>query len=463
MDMNKVLEEQKKACLNAPYPAIAQRREKLKKLYTVVKAKIHDVEKAISSDFSHRSGFETQMAETSLVLQTIKHNLNHLNRWTRPDKRHVAQQFKPGKAYIQYRPKGVVGIISPWNYPFQLAMNPLIAALAAGNRVMLKPSEFTPNTSRLLKSLLCEVYEEDEVAVIEGDADIAVKFSKLNFDHIFFTGSTNVGRYVMRAAAEKLIPVTLELGGKSPTLILDDYSLEKAAERIMVGKLLNAGQTCTAPDYILISKSRRAELINHLVDQTQKLYPSIQDNDDYSAIISERHFQRLEGLLKDGESKGATLQAAYPEANIPENSRKMPPVIMSDLTDEMNVMKEEIFGPITAIVEYDDLDDAIQHINTRPHPLALYCFSRDNKATEKVMKETTSGGVTINDTLLHVAQEDMPFGGVGESGMGSYHGFDGFKTFSHARSVFVQSRLNGMGLLKPPYSNLAHKIVSWLA
>lgn len=462
MQLHEILEKQRRAYQKEPFPGLRERQDLLKKLYNVIKKNGPEIENAISSDFSHRSIFETRMAETSLVLQSLKHCIKSLKKWTRPEKRPVAPQFKPGKAYIQYRPKGVVGIISPWNYPFQLAMNPIIAALAAGNSVMLKPSEFTPATSRLLKKLLSEVFREDQIAVIEGDALVAAEFTKLKFDHIFFTGSTNVGRHVMAAAAKNLVPVTLELGGKSPTLVLDDYPLAKAAERITIGKLLNAGQTCIAPDYILVSKARKAELIDHLVAQAQTLYPSIYDNDDYSAIISERHFQRLQSLIEDGLSKGAKVTTVYPTTDLTENSRKMAPVLVSDLTDDMALMQEEIFGPITAIVEYDDLDDAINQINSKPHPLALYCFSNDKNALNQVLKKTTSGGVTINDTLLHMAQEDMPFGGIGESGMGCYHGFDGFKTFSHARSVFVQSRFNGMGFLKPPYSPLAYKIVSWL-
>lgn len=441
-------------------PKLANRLAVLEKLYQAIIANEQAVIEAISLDFGHRSAIETRLAETSFVLLEIKHTRKYLRRWMKREKRATALHFMPASNYVEYQPKGIVGILSPWNYPFQLAIAPLVAAIAAGNRVILKPSEFTPNTNKAIKQILSQVFAEDYVAMVEGGADIAAQFSALPFDHLFFTGSGKVGSYVMQAAAKNLTPVTLELGGKSPTIIGKNYDVKKAAERIMVGKLLNAGQTCIAPDYILVPESQKAQLRSALLISGRELYPDIMQNDDYTAIINEPQYERLQHVLDAADEDGATIHKLYDE---PDVERKMMPVILDDVTPTMRVMQSEIFGPILPIIGYKNLDEAIDFVNGGDSPLAAYYFSHDREELKRLGAEILCGNVSINETLHHIAQNDLPFGGVGASGMGAYHGQDGFKTFSHAKGVFKQRRLNAAGLLKPPYSKLATRLIDWLS
>lgn len=440
--------------------SFATRMSELDKLYGAIKNREQDLIEAVSADFGFRSAFETRMAETSFVLNEIKHSRKQLKRWMKRRSRNVALHFKPGSAYVEYQPKGVVGILSPWNYPIQLVFSPLIAALAAGNRVMIKPSESTPKTNEIIGEILAVCFEPNQVVLIEGDADVAAKFTALPFDHLFFTGSGHVGKLVMQAAAHNLTPVTLELGGKSPAIVGEKYDIGKAAERIMVGKLLNAGQTCIAPDYVLVPEGKKTEMAQALLKIGKQLYPNITENEDYSAIINDKNYDRLHSLLRDAGEKGATLYKLF-EGD--DNGRRMMPAILDDVQPDMRVMNEEIFGPILPLVGYDDLDEVIEFIASGDAPLAAYYFSHDSEEIELLSTKILSGNVTINDTIYHIAQADLPFGGVGKSGMGAYHGYDGFKTFSHAKGVFKQARFNGMGLLKPPYSKLAKAIVDWLS
>ncbi|MCJ8323307.1 MAG: coniferyl aldehyde dehydrogenase [Rhizobiales bacterium] len=442
-------------------PSFAARMGILNKLYVVFKAAEADMITAVSADFGHRSAFETRMTETSFILADIKHTRKKLKRWMATKRRPVALHFWPGKAYVEYQPKGVVGIISPWNYPLHLAFVPLIAAIAAGNRVMLKPSEFTPHTNKVITKILAEVFDAEQVAVIEGDAEIAAAFSALPFDHLFFTGSGAVGKLVMQAAAKNLTPITLELGGKSPAIIGKNYNIAKAAERIMVGKLLNAGQTCIAPDYVLVPEAKRTELAQALIAAGERLYPDIMHGGDYTSIINRQQYERLHGLLHDAVERGALLYKLF-EAD--DDGRKMMPAVLDDVEPDMKVMQEEIFGPILPIIGYEKLDDAISFVNSGDKPLAAYYFSHDDEdELPRLSQNILCGGVTINDTIYHFAQNELPLGGIGASGMGHYHGHDGFKTFSHAKGVFKQARFNGFGLLKPPYSKLAKAIVDWVS
>ena len=426
-------------------------------LYAVRRADLHDLKRmlldhqvqiceAISADFGHRSHQETLLGDFFPTIGGIDHLHEYLSVWMQPQRRNVAWYFRPARARVIYQPLGVVGIIAPWNYPLFLAFPPMAAALAAGNRVMFKPSEFNPATAELLTRLLGEVFPIEKVAVVTGGADVGAAFSKLPFDHLFFTGSTAVGKKVMQAASENLVPVTLELGGKSPVIVDRGFPIERAAHGIATGKLFNAGQTCIAPDYALIPVDQVDRFVTAITAAIRRLYPTIAGNQDYTGIINGGHFNRLNGLVADARAQGAQAHEIGQG-----DHRTIPPTLLTGVHDGMKVMQEEIFGPLLPIVAYRDIDEAISYVNARPRPLSLYFFGVDGPNRRAVLKRTTSGGVTINDTLLHVAQEDLPFGGVGPSGMGAYHGEEGFRNFSHSKAVFVQSRLSSIELLRPPY------------
>ncbi|MCA9516134.1 MAG: aldehyde dehydrogenase family protein, partial [Myxococcales bacterium] len=354
-------------------------------------------------------------------------------------------------------------VIAPWNYPVQLALTPLSAAIAAGNRVLVKPSEVTPRTSEVLAELVAELFSPRVAAVVTGDREVGVAFAKLPFDHLLFTGSTEVGRHIMKAAAKNLTPVTLELGGKSPTIIHRDFPVDDAMERVVCGKLLNAGQTCIAPDYVLVARDRVDAFVDSFRRTTGRCYPSLADNPDYTSIVSDSHYERLEVYLADATEKGATVIEVNPAGEtFDEAGRKLAPMLVTGVSDEMKVMQEEIFGPILPIVPYDTLEDAIAFVNERPRPLALYYFDRDKDRARKVLEETVSGGACVNDVMLHIAQDDMPFGGVGPSGMGAYHGREGFETFSHRKAVFKQARFNLTSLLAPPYGKKIDTLLDFM-
>jgi coniferyl-aldehyde dehydrogenase len=440
-----------------------RRHESLGALAEALVRRADSFTKAITADFGHRSPHETKLADLYPVIASLRHARRHFRRWMKPRRRPIQWMFQPGTGRVLYQPLGVVGIVSPWNYPVQLALSPLAGALAAGNRVMIKPSEMTPRTSTLMEDVIAQVFDPAEVVVVQGGPDVARAFTHLPFDHLLFTGSTQVGRQVMQAAADNLTPVTLELGGKSPALIAADYPVEKAAERIAVGKLFNAGQTCIAPDYVLVPRDKQETFVAAYQDAVSKLYPKLQSNPDYTAIISERHHARLRHLIDDARERGAQVHVINPGGEtLDAAQRKLAPVVLTDVPDHAQAMQEEIFGPILPVVAYDDLEQSCRFINARPHPLALYLFSHDKALTERILVRTQSGGVAINDTLLHCVQEELPFGGVGPSGMGAYHGEAGFRTFSHARSVFQQARFNGAGMTKAPYGSRMNRLLSML-
>jgi coniferyl-aldehyde dehydrogenase len=442
----------KEAFAADPAPDYAERRRRLDALYDLVRGNQREIEQAISDDFGGRSCHETRIAELFITLEGIRYVRAHLRGWMKTRTRGVPLTFRPGRARVVYQPRGVVGIIAPWNYPFQLAMGPATYALAAGNRVLIKPSEFTPRTAALMARLIERVFPPDLVHVVTGGPEVGEAFSRLPFDHLLFTGSTHVGRLVMKAAAENLVPVTLELGGKSPTLVHEAFSVERAGARIAAGKWFNAGQTCIAPDYVLVAEWRRDALVEAIVANTRRSFPRIRDNPDYTSIISPRHYARLRGLVQDAEEQGAKKIVVQPPGEeIPESAHRLPPTLLLDVTDGMKVMQEEIFGPVLPIVTYRTMEDAVRYVNERPHPLALYYFDDDMRRARRLLERTLSGGATLNDTMFHFAVDDMPFGGVGPSGIGAYHGFEGFETFSHKKGVFLQPRWNGAGLLAPPY------------
>ncbi len=372
-------------------------------------------------------------------------------------------QFKPGSNKIVPQPLGVVGIISPWNYPLQLAVMPLIAALGAGNRVMIKPSEYTPKFSDLLKKVLGEIFSDDEVHVAVGGVEVAQEFSGLPFDHLLFTGSTNVGRIVAQAAAKNLTPVTLELGGKSPTIIDESADMASSVARIANGKLLNAGQTCVAPDYVLMPSAKIDAFSEAMITQAEKFYPKVAGNEQYTSIIADNHYARLQGLLEDAENKGAKIRTAGDDDKQQlAKERRIPLTIVTDTTPDMKIMQEEIFGPLLPVVASETLDDALDYVQKRERPLALYWFGKNKKKENRVLNESISGGVSVNDVAWHVIQEDIPFGGVGPSGMGAYHGEAGFNTFSHLKGVFTQSRFSQGKMLHPPYGPKTEKMLKMM-
>ncbi|MDG9852658.1 coniferyl aldehyde dehydrogenase [Pseudomonas nitroreducens] len=450
-----LLERQRQAYRANPMPDAGQRIQWLKSLANLLVTEQKAIIDAINADFSNRSADETLLAEVLPSLHGVHYATKRVRKWMKPSRRSVGMQFMPASAKVIYQPLGVVGVIVPWNYPLFLAIGPLTGALAAGNRVMIKMSESTPESARVLKDLLAKVFPEDLVAVVQGEVDVGVAFSKLPFDHLLFTGATSVGKHVMRAAAENLTPVTLELGGKSPAIVSASVPMKDAAERIAFGKSLNAGQTCVAPDYVLVPQNRVDEFVESYRQVVQGFFPTLENNPDYTAIINERQLSRLNGYLADAQARGATVIPLFPQAQ----GRRLPQALVLNVTDEMKIMQEEIFGPLLPVIPYQTLDQALSYINERDRPLALYFFGYDKREQDHVLAQTHSGGVCLNDTLLHVAQDDMPFGGVGPSGMGHYHGHEGFLTFSKAKGVFSKPRFNAARVIYPPYGKSLQKLV----
>ncbi|WP_252151761.1 coniferyl aldehyde dehydrogenase [Acinetobacter sp. ANC 4862] len=455
IELQQLFEKQQQAFTENSYPSLEQRRQHLKTLQQLILQNKTEINLVISHDFSNRSHSETEMFEVMTSVLGIKYALKNLKKWMRPSKRHIGILFQPATGYVLYQPVGVVGIVVPWNYPLFLAIGPLCQALAAGNRVILKMSEYTPEFSALFKQLIAQAFPEDLVSVVNGDAEVAQKFTQLPFNHILFTGASEVGKHVMRAAANNLTPVTLELGGKSPALVLADANIRESARRIAFGKAMNAGQTCVAPDYVLIPAQLQAQFIEEYATAIQEFFPKLADNPDYTAIINERQLNRLNHYLEDATAKNATVHVITDASS----GRRLAHYVLSNVTDDMQVMQNEIFGPLLPIVTYQQLDEAINYINQRPRPLALYYFGYNKQEQQKVLMQTHSGGVCLNETLVHVGQEDLPFGGVGTSGLGNYHGYEGFVTFSHAKAVFNRPKFSLMRLFYPPYGTFIQKLI----
>jgi coniferyl-aldehyde dehydrogenase len=456
--MKHVFTEQKAAFRKNPMPSLQERTANLKKLRKMLMDNQESIIVTISKDFSNRSADETKLAEIMTTIHSIDYTLKNLKKWMAKDKKKISPLFQPATGFVQYQPLGVIGIISPWNYTIALSMGPLVAALAAGNRAMIKMSEYTQATSTLIERLIHDTFPQDLVCVINGDAAVAAEFSSTPWNHLIFTGSTTVGRHVMRAAAANLTPVTLELGGKSPTIISDKADMDEAVQPIVFGKAFNAGQTCIAPDYILCPANR----VEHFVDRFQyffaQMYPTLKRNKDFTSIVDERQYARLQSYLDDAREKGATIiECNHADEDMQNGTRKMAVHLVLNATDDMLVMQEELFGPILPIIATNSLDEAINYINDRPSPLAFYYFGSDKKEQDYVLEQIPAGGVCINDTISHFAQEDLHFGGIGESGMGSYHGQQGFLTFSHAKSVFCKNHFNSSKFAYPPFGTLIHK------
>jgi coniferyl-aldehyde dehydrogenase len=465
------LELQRAAFLREGPPGYRERRHHLQLLLRMVLDNQQRIAAAIAVDFgsdqaSGRSVDETLRVEILPTVFNIRHTIKHLRRWMRPSRRSTHWATWPSLAQVVHVPLGVVGVIAPWNYPISLSLGPLAGSLAAGNRVMLKPSELTPKTSALLAELIAKTFTPEHVTVATGGVEVAQAFSSLPFDHLLFTGSTGVGREVMRAASDNLVPVTLELGGKSPALIDVDFNFEAGVGSLLLGKLYNAGQTCIAPDYLLVHSSRVDDVVQRIRTQVARMYPRLADNDEYTAIINARHRERLLGYLDDARDKGATLLEINPGDESPERfaeTNKLPLTLLLDVDDSMSVMQDEIFGPLLPLKTYTDLDEAIAYINAHPRPLAAYVFTDSATTIDRFGARVVSGALSINATAVHFAQDDLPFGGVGRSGMGQYHAQEGFTTFSHQKAVYRQLRPNLMKLVAPPYEGaLKQRLIQFL-
>lgn len=421
---------------------------------------------ALNADFSCRPREITLLTDVGAGIAPLKHAIKHVRKWMKPEKRATMFPLNlfGGRSRIEYQPLGVVGIIAPWNFPVNMVFAPLAGVLAAGNRAMVKPSEFTPATSELISEMIAEAFDPKEVAIFTGGPEVGQAFSSLPFDHMIFTGATSIARHILAAAAQNLVPVTLELGGKSPVVISRSADIEKSLARIMLGKTMNAGQICLAPDYLLVPQEKLPEVIEAAQKAVARMYPTILSNPHYTSIINERHFARLNGYLEEAREHGQKvipLNPASEDFSQQQGTMKIPPTLIPEPADDLKMMEEELFGPLLPIRTYEKFEDTISYINSRPRPLGAYYFGEDKSEEEAFTKRTTSGGVCVNDVIMHVMQEELPFGGVGPSGMGAYHGFKGFQTFSHAKSIYSQASINiaKLGGMLPPYGKTTESTI----
>ena len=464
--MQDLLDRQKQSYLAEGLVSAATRNDRLERAANLLINNGDKLVEAMCADFGHRSEQQSLFTDVAASIGPLRHAQKHLKGWMKSEKRKAGPfplNLLGAKARIDYQPLGVVGVISPWNFPVNLTFTPLAGILAAGNRCMIKPSEFTPATSEVMAELIGEAFDQTEIAVLTGGPQTGADFTSLAFDHLLFTGATSVAKHVMRAAADNLVPVTLELGGKSPVVIGRSSNLQKTADAIMAGKMLNAGQICLAPDYVFVPEDRVEDFVSATEQSVAKMFPTLLDNPDYTSVVNQRHYERLQGYIEEAKSSGTRVIEVNPagEDFRQQPHHKIPPTLVVNPDDSLQVMQDEIFGPVMPVKSYDDIQETIDYVNEHPRPLGLYYFGEDNSEQSNVLNHTTSGGVTVNDVVMHVAQEDLPFGGVGPSGMGSYHGIDGFKTFSHAKSVFTQTKVNVAELagLRPPYGEKIMKTI----
>jgi coniferyl-aldehyde dehydrogenase len=448
-EAQRVFKLQREAYLREPFPSLEERRRRLTALEKILVDNSEAIAEAIQQDFGHRSVEESKILEIFPCIDGIRDAKRRVRKWMKPQKRHVSVLFATGKNRLLPQPKGVVGIVSPWNYPLFLAIGPLTSAVAAGNRAMIKMAANSQHLARLLADKLAEEFDEDTIALLPGVR--GSEFTTLPFDHICFTGSADVGRTVMKAAAENLTPVTLELGGKSPTIICDDFNIEEAASRIMYAKCINAGQTCLAPDYLFLPTAAKHRFVEAAKKVVAERYPDTNDP-GYTSVIDDKAYRRLRATLDDAEAKGATIVPLVPDSSFNDVMRKFPPHLVLDVTEDMRIMQEEIFGPLFPIMTYENLDEVIQYITHRDRPLGFYVFTKSQANKDKLLYNTISGGVTINNCILHVAQHDLPFGGTGASGMGHYHGWEGFVEFSKMRPIHTNAWFSLLHLFYPPYT-----------
>ena len=456
--LNALLAKQRAAYLNVPYTTVDERIAKLKRLKKALISFQDEFITALNQDFGNRAKEETLLLEVLPCVNQINYTVKRLKKWMKPERRHAGLMLAPAKVEVLHQPLGVIGIMVPWNGPVNLSIVPLITAIAAGNRAMIKLSEFTPATNTAIRALLAQVFDEDEVAIVEGEADIAAQFSALPFDHLLFTGATEIGKHVMRAASANLTPVTLELGGKSPVIIANDIDMGIAVERMAFAKCVNSGQVCISPDYVLCPAGKEQDFIDTYIARFKAMYNQATACNDHTSMVNDRQYQRIKAWLEDAKAKGATVVSA--DGNDADDaSRRMATQLITNATDDMKVLQEEIFGPLLPIIPYNSMDEAIAYINTRPRPLALYIMSFDKQVQNDVLTRTHSGGVCVNDTLFHFVADDAPFGGVGPSGMGHYHGKEGFLNFSKAKTVLSHGRFHVGKFIQPPYSESMVKLL----
>lgn len=462
-DIRALLDRQRAAFLKDGPPGAALRIDRINRAIGLLVDYQDEIANALNEDFGNRSKHQSLFTDVASSITPLKHARKNLTKWMKTDRRSAAFPLNllGARARLEYQPLGVVGIISPWNFPVQLTFGPLADVLAAGNRCIIKPSEFTPATSELMARMIREAFSEEEIAVVTGGPELGAAFSSMPFDHLLFTGATSVARHVMRAAAENLVPVTLELGGKSPVLVGESADVQITANRVMFGKTLNAGQICLAPDYLFMPKEKTGAFIEAATSAVSKMYPTLKNNPDYTSVVNQRHFDRLQGYIADAKAKGAQVVEINPahEDFTQQPHHRIPPTLIIDPTDDMTVMQDEIFGPILPVKTYAKIDEAIDYVNTHPRPLGLYYFGTDKDEERKVLDSTTSGGVSVNEVVFHVAQDDLPFGGVGPSGMGAYHGKDGFDTFSHRKAVFTAPKKEVMAMIRPPWGAKLEKMM----
>jgi coniferyl-aldehyde dehydrogenase len=456
--MMKVLDAQRQDYISEGHVSAETRIDRLNRgIAAIVKHQDRLVE-ALNTDFSCRPRELSMLTDIAGSITPMKSATKHLRGWMKPEKRKTMFPLNllGGRSRVEYQPLGVVGVISPWNFPVNLTFGPLAEILAAGNRAIIKPSEFTPTVSEVMAELVRDAWDEKEVAIFPGGPEVGAAFTSLPFDHMIFTGATSIARHVMAAAAKNLVPVTLELGGKSPVLVSRSADIKAAVSRIMLGKTMNAGQICLAPDYLMVPEEKLDEVVAEVQSAVAEMYPKLLDNPQYTSVVNGRHFQRLQENLADARAKGAEVIECNPAGEDfagQQGTQKIAPTIIKNPTEDMRVLEEEIFGPLLPIKTYKDFDETIAYVNSKPRPLGLYYFGQDDAEERKVLDRTTSGGVCINDVIMHIMQEDLPFGGVGPAGMGSYHGYDGFKTFSHAKGIYKQPKFDiaGMAGMRPPY------------
>ena len=462
-EMESVLKLQKKLHIEEGPASIELRKDRLNRCIKMIKEYSDEIIDALQKDFGNRDPKSSFLTEIDTTIGVLQHAIKNVDKWTKDEKRpsnvdrplfiRMLMGFLGSKSYIKYQPLGTVGVISPWNFPVNLILAPLGGIFAAGNRAMIKPSELTPATSEVTKRMFEAYFDKSEAAVFTGDAEVGAAFSALPFDHLLFTGGTQIGKKVMKAASDNLVPVTLELGGKSPVIVDENADLSDVAKKVMRGKTMNAGQICLAPDYLMLPKGKSEEFAKASNEAISEMFADLKYNEDYTSVINERHYERINELVSDAKEKGAEVIQINPadEDFEQQELHKIPPTLVLNPTDEMKIMQEEIFGPVLPVKEYEDFDETVNYVNSKDRPLGLYLFSKDKNKEKKVLDNTTSGGVTLNDVIWHIGQEELPFGGVGPSGTGSYHGHDGFKEFSHAKAVYKQFSADLMAQMMPPY------------
>ncbi len=462
-EMESVLKLQKKLHIEEGPASVELRKDRINRCIEMIKKYNEEIIEALQKDFGNRDPKASFFSEIISTINVLEHAKKNLNKWVKDEKRdtNVGQplmikmimRFFGSKSWIKYQPLGTVGVISPWNFPVNLVLAPLAGIFAAGNRTMIKPSELTPATSDVLKKMFDEFFDKSEAAVFIGDTEVGAAFSALPFDHLLFTGGTQIGKKVMRAASENLVPVTLELGGKSPVIVDEDEDLKEVAKKVMRGKTMNAGQICLAPDYLMLPKGKSKDFYDASKEAIESMFENLKYNEDYTSVINEKHYDRINELITDAKEKGAEVLEINPanEDFEQQELHKIPPTLVMNPTEDMKIMQEEIFGPVLPVKEYENFSETINYVNSKDRPLGLYLFSKDSTKEKEVLNNTTSGGVTLNDVIWHIGQEDLPFGGVGPSGTGSYHGFDGFKEFSHAKAIYKQFSADLMGAMMPPY------------